>query len=150
MQLLTALYMYLLDFLNHIHVYFLMHLLRFIKRLQDFLDETSVEDKQKWDDEFHETLSSLSERSSPDLDSLLRDFCIISSSSWENRMFDMQMAFDDDLLEAEFPKVTAAVQRQTEALPKLQLNSMEVLPKPPYVKRQAQSSSLHLYMYMVY
>ena len=115
-----------------------MLLLRFIKRLQDFLDESSVEDKQKWDDEFHDleqTLPFLSERSSPD--------SLPQSTSSETKKFGMQAASDDDLLEAGLPKVTPAVQTKTEPPPKIQLSSMEVPPKPLYVKKQAQSSSLH-------
>ena len=123
-----------------------MHLLRFIKRLQDKLDENSVEDKQKWDDEFHDlkqTPPFLSEKSSPDC--LPLDIDSIRSTASENKMHGMQVASDDHLLDAELSKVTPAVQGQIETPPKIQLNRMEVAPKPLYVKRQAQSSSLHLH-----
>ena len=122
----------------------LIHLPRYIKKLQDFLDESAVEDNQKWDDQFHDlkqTLPLLSEGSSPN--PLPLDMNSIRPTSSENKTFGMQVASDGDLLDAELPEATPAVQIQIETSPKAQLKSAEVLPKPiVHVKRQTRSYSM--------
>ena len=125
-----------------------MCLSRFIKEVQDFLDKSAVEDNQEWDDQFHnlrQTLPLLFEGSASKSIPLHDDS--IRSTSSENKMFGMQVASDEDLLDAELLEATPSppVLKQVEPPVKPKLSGMEMSQKVHHMKREGHSSSLHLH-----